>query len=114
MTLPTVYTLTKPPSLSGCFRNARGPGRAKTPRYKAWLKTAGNEITAQGKVRFTDKVRLTMAVPYRANADLSNYWKATEDLLVAMQVIRDDSMKYVVEQRAVISTGPFSITVEAA
>lgn len=112
--MSVTYTLPKPPALSACFRNADGPGRVKTPRYKAWQQAAGKELIAQGRVRFLGQVRLKMAVPYRANADLDNYWKATKDLLKSMQVIVDDSMKFCVDDRAVISDGPFTITVEAA
>lgn len=111
--MTVTYTLPKPPALSSCFRNANGPGRVKTQRYKTWERAAGNELIAQGRVMFPGQVRLTMAVPYRANSDLDNYWKATKDLLKSMRVIVDDSMKFCVDDRAVVTDGPFTITVEA-
>ena len=51
-----------------------------------------------------------MTVPYRSNADLDNYWKATKDLLKDMQVIVDDSMRYCVRETAEIGE-QFTITV---
>ena len=91
-----ILSLPMPPSTNSLYRNVPGRGRAKTERYRTWLRAAGNELLAQrvGIQPIQGAFTLTILLPRskrRAAMDASNYIKATEDLLVRHSLIDDDS-----------------------
>jgi len=73
-----------------------GRGRVKTDKYKDWLIKAGLIVNSQLKTN--DRIegpyglRLRAYRPDKRRRDLSNLLKATEDLLVALGVVEDDSL----------------------
>jgi Holliday junction resolvase RusA-like endonuclease len=90
-----ILSLPMPPSTNSLYRNVPGRGRAKTERYRTWLRAAGNELLAQrvGLQPIRGAFTLTILLPQakrRASMDASNYIKATEDLLVRHSLIDDD------------------------
>jgi crossover junction endodeoxyribonuclease RusA len=82
-----------PPSVNALYRNVPGRGRAKTQAYRTWENAAGWEVRAQAPQPIAGPVvmRLTFQWPDRRRRDVSNYVKATEDLLVEHKLIEDDS-----------------------
>lgn len=96
-----VINLPFPVPLSDLYRNARGPGRAKTKRYQTWARAAGWELKAQKPPKMEGPVALEIAVERPVNKDgtvsrkkrdLSNLIKGVEDLLVDHGIIEDDSL----------------------
>jgi Holliday junction resolvase RusA-like endonuclease len=88
-------SLPMPPSTNSLYRNVPGRGRAKTERYRTWLRAAGNELLTQrvGLQPIHGAFTLTILLPQskrRSLMDASNYIKATEDLLVRHRLIDDD------------------------
>jgi Holliday junction resolvase RusA-like endonuclease len=90
--MPTI-DLPLPPSLNALWRN--GKGRTfRSRRYVQWLRDAGWQLVAQRPARLTGRVSIGVAIgrPDRRKRDLDNIaTKAVLDLLVAHQVIEDDS-----------------------
>ena len=83
-----------PPSLWALYRGW-GKGRNKTERYKAWLRSAGNEILAtpqEQRQPVKGKFVLYVAAgrPDKRPRDLDNLLKATCDLLAAHGLIDND------------------------
>jgi hypothetical protein len=66
-------------------------GRRKSLGYRKWLVEAGWRVREQ-KVRAVPGTRwaLTIAAPINMRRDISNVIKATEDLIVELQLIPDD------------------------
>jgi Holliday junction resolvase RusA-like endonuclease len=96
-----VITLPFPVPLYDLFRNAKGPGRAKTKRYETWRRAAGWDLERQKPPSVTGPVALEIAIgkPLNKNGtenkrkrDLSNLVKGVEDILVDHGVIQDDSL----------------------
>ncbi len=92
------FDLQRGPSVNSMFRNVRGRGRVRSKSYLVWLKIAGIEVLAQ-KVRqqkLTPPLCLTLRLPdSKGRADLSNFIKACEDLLVHANIIPDDNDKII-------------------
>lgn len=93
-----------PPSANNLWRTVMRGGRPRTirtPEYESWLAVA----TAKMRVGLTRAeaypVRVTVEITggkgWRANRDLGNVDKATEDALKHAEIIVDDSVKYVTE-----------------
>jgi len=81
-----------PPPLSACYRNANGPGRVKTSRYKAWIEAMGWALPSF-PIAFEGDLRAEYRFlrPNRRRQDVANREKATSDLLTHLGVIHDDS-----------------------
>jgi crossover junction endodeoxyribonuclease RusA len=81
-----------PPAANNLFKNIRH-GRARTPRYDAWLKEGAAEIARQRPAKLAGPYEMTVIAvrPDRRRRDLSNLTKALEDLLVKCGIVRDDS-----------------------
>lgn len=80
-----------PPTINSMFSNVYGKGRVKSKRYKQWCKSANIELRLQKpKKILTNKYGLIVYIRKRSNADLSNYMKPIEDLLVSMGITPDD------------------------
>jgi Holliday junction resolvase RusA-like endonuclease len=87
-----VYTVTLPlpPSVNGLYANVRGKGRVPTKRYRMWKNLAGWDLKFSGLWAVRGPVKITIAVPTKAPADVDNYAKALLDILVTHQRIDDD------------------------
>src|SRR3990167_3267090 len=93
-----ILHLPLPPPLSACFTNARGPGRVKTKRYKAWIAAAESEILNQRQL-WGVYLNLTCDVcadyqfgkPDNRKQDVANREKAVSELLVRAGILADDS-----------------------
>jgi Holliday junction resolvase RusA-like endonuclease len=100
------FNLTFPPSTNNLFANKKSGGRVPSTKYKSWRAEAGWEINRQ---RLTlpnsmkgvpgdqlANVRILVNVArVSAARDLDNLIKPILDLLVNMQVLIDDTVKYV-------------------
>lgn len=90
-----------PPSVNSLYRNVPGRGRVKTAKYNDWLAAAGAIIQTQ--VRSNERIegpyalRLRAYHPDKRRRDLSNLLKSTEDLLVNLGLIEDDSLCQIIE-----------------
>lgn len=90
-----IIRLPRPRSVNGLFSNRPGKyGRTKTPRYRAWREEAMQEIMAQ-RTAWPDKgiigpYKLEIVIE-RGAGDLGNLEKCVSDVLVAMNVVRDDA-----------------------
>lgn len=88
-----VIDVPRPPSVNSLTHNIPGKGRAKTDRYRTWLRAAGNLLKAQRPGRVSGAYRLTIQVERpegKRRVDLANMEKAASDLLVTYRVIEDD------------------------
>lgn len=112
---PVAYTIPVPPPLSALFNNAKGPGRVKSRRYRAWIKAAMAELMAQRARPFPGMCDLIVKIPMSARGDASNRLKAPEDLIVRAGIIPDDNKKYVrrVSAQWVEKDQPCTIVLEA-
>lgn len=99
------FTLPKPITLSAAFNNAPNRGRIKSREYKEWQRIAMPEIMVQkrGQTIPTPPVQMTLTVPYQGNGDVCNLEKVVTDTLVQMQIIPNDSMKYL--RRVILQDG---------
>lgn len=92
--------LPMPPSSNNLFVNAWGNQRGRTQEYQAWAKAAGRKLDTYGLSPCTGLVRLKMTIHggkgFPISSDLSNRWKAIEDLLVTHGILKDDNVQYVV------------------
>lgn len=94
------YWLPSPPSVNELFRNSmagdRRGGRIPTESYITWERQAKQELMAQKARSLRGPVTLAFFFGERSPlADVSNFIKAPEDLLVSMHVIEGDSRKIV-------------------
>ncbi len=89
------YEIPVPPSVNSLYANAQGKGRVKSNRYRIWLRAAENEMQAQQCRPFGSPAILTLNIPENTRGDLSNRFKAAEDLLVRCGVLEDDSKAFV-------------------
>lgn len=92
--------LPMPPTTNTLFVNAWGNRKGCTKEYQAWKLEAGWILTHADVPPFRKPVRLGMVihggVGFTRACDLSNRWKALEDLLVKHDVLIDDNVQYVV------------------
>lgn len=92
------FEIARGPSLNTMFRNVPGVGRVRTGDYNAWAKVAGLELMAQkvNQARLQPPLTLTIRLPdSKGRADISNFVKACEDLLVGANIIPDDNDKVI-------------------
>ena len=84
--------LPMPPSVNGLYRDRKGAkGRTKSKAYKAWISEAAMMVRNQATTRFEGDVSLRFYFgPRNRRADLFNFVKAPEDLLVSQGIIEDD------------------------
>lgn len=101
MTHKTPLRLPQPPSTNMLYRNVPGKGRRKTKRYMTWINAAGWSVKEQQPHRVEGWVIVDITVnrPDNRKRDISNTIKAIEDLLVAHELIEDDSKVYEVRAR---------------
>lgn len=87
----TLHIDQTPPTVNSMYQNVYRKGRVKTKRYVAWAAAARKQLASQRPKRIeTKKYGLVIYINPRANADLSNYIKPLEDLLVSMGITPDD------------------------
>lgn len=90
-----------PPSANGLFRNVPGQGRVKTEKYKDWLLKAGliasSQLKRDERIEGPYSLRMRAYRPDNRRRDLSNLMKATEDLIVALGVVEDESLCQLIE-----------------
>ena len=90
-----------PPSVNSLYRNVPGRGRVKTARYKDWLTAAGaiiqTQLRSNERIEGPYALRLRAFRPDKRRRDLSNLLKSTEDLLVALGIVQDDSLCQIIE-----------------
>lgn len=94
MTARTFY-LPRSPSLNNLFVNKVGGGRALSKRYGRWRHEAEQLIMLQrepGLPPIGGRYVLELTCERQKNTDLDGKIKAPSDVLVAMNVIADDSL----------------------
>lgn len=97
-----------PPSTNNLYTNVPRKGRVKTERYRTWLQAVGWDMKRYHNQRWMEPVYLTIVIgKLRANADVSNRVKAVEDLLVAHNIIPDDTIQWVKGVNACLAQIPF-------
>lgn len=82
-------TLPFPPSVNGLY--AGKARRYKSPRYKAWIKSASIALSLQFRGSPTDRpimAQIALCAPDKRKRDVTNYDKAILDLLAG--VVYDD------------------------
>lgn len=92
---PISFTLPMPPSVNALYTNNQGKGkrgRAKSERYLSWITEAGIELNRQHVPTLAPPYSVDYAVgrPDKRKRDVANLEKALSDLLVSMDVIKDD------------------------
>ena len=95
MTIPNsggYLVLPKPPSTNTLYINLPKRGRAKTERYRTWIRAAEAELWTQPKWTVTGPCILDLTVEKRGatKEDISNRIKSVEDFLVEQGFISDD------------------------
>lgn len=93
--------LPMPPTSNTAFPSNRLTGRRFcSEEYKAWKLEAGWILTRAYVPPFRKPVRLGMVIHggkgFTRGCDLTNRWKALEDLLVKHGILKDDNVQYVV------------------
>lgn len=92
-----VLRVPTPPSANNLFTNAvsgraHGAGRVKGKKYRAWLHEAGWEIKRALPPYFTSPVAVLIECDLPRQRDVDNAIKPLLDLLVYVQVLKDDSL----------------------
>lgn len=89
-------TLPYPPSVNHSHRYGR-KSVYKSPKYRAWIRSAGWELKFQKVEPYlcAVEIELLLTPPDRIRRDADNTAKAVLDLLRGMCVIIDDSSKWV-------------------
>lgn len=101
MTDPIKIDLPFPVSLNTMYRNVPRKGRAKTTRYKKWIKEAGLVLMSQRPGSIKGNYALQIHIGRGRAVDLDNTVKCISDLLVTHNVVDDDSkMDYLEVVRA--------------
>lgn len=92
-------TIPFPPSVNNLFSNKKSGGRFSSPTYKAWKEAAGWSIKSGRPYKITGHFTATLVADRkdRRRRDLDNALKACLDLLVALDLIEDDSLAEHVE-----------------
>jgi crossover junction endodeoxyribonuclease RusA len=90
------FSIPLPPSLNKLWvpRGGKHPGAlARSAEYRRWARVAGSEILGQSPRAITGAVRVWLLAgpPDKRRRDADNLLKASLDLLVALNVIGDDS-----------------------
>lgn len=99
-----VFDLPHPPPANNLFLNVKH-GRVKAPRYRAWLKEAGEALVQQhAEQRFSQisgryHLYVSAQRPDKRKRDLGNIEKPLSDILVAHNVIEDDSLADIITLR---------------
>lgn len=92
--------LPMPPTTNHLFVNAWGNRKGCTEEYQAWKLEAGWILQGYHLAPCTRPVRLGMVIHggkgFTRGCDLTNRWKALEDLLVSHGILKDDNVQYVV------------------
>lgn len=93
--------LPMPPSTNKAFPTSRVTGgRFCSEEYKAWKLEAGWILQGYHLAPCTRPVRLGMVIHggkgFTRGCDLTNRWKALEDLLVSHGILKDDNVQFVV------------------
>lgn len=87
----TLHITDTPPTVNSMYQNVYRRGRVKTKRYVAWTQFASKELRGQSPTPIqTNKYGFIIYINPRSNADLSNYIKPIEDLLVTLKITPDD------------------------
>lgn len=112
---PVELTLPYPPSANRLWVRAR-QGMRRSDHYTAWLKEAGWLALAQrpGKITGPYKLAINAVRPDKRRRDLGNLLKATEDLLVSIGLIEDDSKSEMIVMRWVTTGEGVTIRIEPA
>lgn len=88
-----------PPTLNKMYPDGKGK-RGLSEEYRNWRDEAGWILKAQLLSPFPGKVHLDMTIcggkGFPISSDLSNRWKAVEDLLVTHGILNDDNVQFVV------------------
>jgi Holliday junction resolvase RusA-like endonuclease len=86
------FILPLAPSVNRLWRIS-GKRMYKSQEYKNWIEEAGWMLKEQIKTKIDGKYAIHIAVlrADKRRRDLDNLLKATSDLLVAMQIVEDDS-----------------------
>lgn len=96
------FRIPVPPSANNLFVNAPGKGRVKSAEYREWISKAGwlARTATVGMGMLKPRYKATYLLPRSTKGDIANREKATSDLLVALQIIKDDSLidKLVIER----------------
>ena len=90
---PLRFTLPeRPPPLSACYINARGPGRVKSKRYMAWQSLCKLYLPRPERpIAAPVAVVYDFHRPDNRRRDVFNLEKAVSDLLVDAGILEDDS-----------------------
>lgn len=85
----------------------------KTPEYRAWLIECGWEIRRQKVKPVKGHYRLQIEALKTGGRrqDIGNLIKATDDLLVGMQIVEDDSLEDEVNCKWVLSGPPLRVII---
>lgn len=89
-----VYVISEPPSVNSLYFNLKNGGRAKTPKYNAWLASETKALKAQKCRPIEGRAVVKLTVPNNPRRDIDSYLKAACDLLVKAGVLVDDKFKY--------------------
>lgn len=88
-----IITLPFPVSVNALY--AGKERRHKSKRYKAWIKEALQELMMQRplpEIKGPIRIQMKFGRPDKRKRDLGNLEKCVSDLLVAYQIIEDDSL----------------------
>ena len=107
--------LSYPPSANSIWRRA-GKHIHLSKQYTTWKREAGWQVIAQkaGAIRGPYKIQINAVRPDKRRRDLGNLLKATEDLLVSVGVIDDDSKAEMISMRWVTTGEGIHIRIEPA
>jgi hypothetical protein len=94
------FWLPNPPSVNCLFRNSvpgdRRGGRIPTEEYEQWRRQARQELMIQKPKRYESPVVLSMFFGERSVlADVSNFIKPIEDMMVEFGILAGDNSKFV-------------------
>lgn len=97
-----VFRIPTPPSTNNLFANVAGRGRVRSAAYGTWANAAGwaMKASAQSWPMLSDPVDIEINLG-AIRGDIDNRAKGCLDLMVAMNVIKDDSLVH----RLVITKG---------
>ena len=90
-------TLTIPPSVNHLYQR-RGKRTFKNHHYQSWI--TENKLRVKKQIMWTDypcavSIKIVGGIGWRMNRDLDNTLKAIFDILKAINLIKDDSCKYI-------------------
>lgn len=94
---PATQTITFegiPPSVNHIYRNVAGKGRVKSNRYRTWFNAVSWDVKTQRPQKVSGDVAISIICRKpndTVRRDIDNCIKAVLDMLVANQLIDDDS-----------------------